>query len=162
MMRSKIGPWAAAIAIILLTDSFWALRPAAAETPKRPRAEDNFRWYCIQCHGPRGDGKGVNNLRSAKLPVSPRNLTDGKDISQFSDEEITRTITHGGGTNDLSPIMPPWGNIFSKEEIRDLVAHVRKICRCQFDPKAKERAMKEAGKLPQPDENPAQTKENSR
>lgn len=162
MMRSKIGPWVTAIAFILLADFYRPLRPAADEAPKRPKAEDNFRWYCIQCHGPRGDGKGVNNLRAAKLPVSPRNLTDGKDISQFSDKEITRTITHGGGVNDLSPIMPPWGNIFSKEEIRDLVAHVRKICRCQFDPRAKERAMKEAGKIPAPDENSVQPGEKVR
>ena len=93
---------------------------------KRPRAEDNFKWYCVQCHGPRGDGKGVNNSPSTKMPVSPRNLTDTRDISQFSDQDITRTITHGGGVNDLSSIMPPWGNVFSSEEIRDLVAHVRK------------------------------------
>ena len=153
MMRPKIGPWVIAIAFILLTDSYWALRPAAEETPKRPKAEDNFGWYCVQCHGPRGDGKGVNNSPSTKLPVSPRNLTDGGDIAQFSDQEITRTITHGGGVNDLSAIMPPWGNVLTKEEIQDLVAHVRKLCRCQFDPKAKERAMKEAGKIlpPQPE-----------
>ena len=145
---------------ILLAQLYGSVHGHAVETSKRPSAEDNFKWYCIQCHGPRGDGKGVNNSRSARLPVSPRNLTDGRDISQFSDEDITRTITHGGASNDLSPIMPPWGNVFTKEEIRDLVAHVRKICRCQFDPKAKERAMKEAGLLPPP-EAQSPKKENS-
>ncbi len=151
MMPSKTSLMTAAITLALFADFIWVIRPAAEEISKRPRAEDNFKWYCVQCHGPRGDGKGVNNSPSTKLPVSPRNLTDTKDISQFSDQDITRTIKHGGGVNDLSAIMPPWGNVFSSEEIRDLVAHVRKLCRCRFDPKAKERAMKEEGKIPVPE-----------
>ena len=69
---------------------------AVAEEPaNRVSAQENFRWYCIQCHGPKGDGKGVNNTE--KLPVNPRNLTDGKDMAQFSDEDMVRTITRGGG-----------------------------------------------------------------
>ena len=107
-------------------------------------AQENFRWYCIQCHGPTGDGKGVNNTE--KLPVSPRNLTDGKDMAQFSDEDMVRTITRGGGASDLSPIMPPWGNVFTKQEIRDLVALIRKMCNCRFDPKAKEAFLKQEGR----------------
>ena len=119
--------------------------PAVAEEPaSRVSAQENFRWYCIQCHGPTGDGKGVNNTK--KLPVSPRNLTDGKDMAQFSDEDMVRTITRGGGASDLSPIMPPWGNVFTKLEIRDLVALIRKMCDCRFDPKAKEAFLKQQGR----------------
>ena len=117
---------------------------SAEEPPSRVSAQENFRWYCIQCHGPKGDGKGVNNTK--KLPVSPRNLTDGKDMAQFSDEDMVRTITHGGGASDLSPIMPPWGNVFTKQEIRDLVALIRKMCNCRFDPKAKEAFLKQQGR----------------
>ena len=100
-------------ALVLLAGSAWA------QEGFRPTAEQNFLWYCIQCHGPKGDGKGVNN--TAKLPVTPRNLTDGRDMAQFADEDMVRTITRGGGASDLSPIMPPWGNTLSAEEIRDLV-----------------------------------------
>ncbi len=118
---------------------------AVAEEPaSRVSAAENFRWYCIQCHGPTGDGKGVNNTK--KLPVNPRNLTDGKDMAQFSDEDMVRTITRGGGASDLSPIMPPWGNVFTKREIRDLVALIRKMCDCRFDPKAKEAFLKQQGR----------------
>lgn len=133
-------------ACFLLFLAAWMAPSGAAEAQDRPRptADQNFQWYCIQCHGPRGDGKGVNN--TAKLPVSPRNLTDGRDMAQFSDEDMLRTITRGGGASDLSPIMPPWGHTLSAEEIRDLVAHVRKLCKCQFDPKAKERFLREQGK----------------
>ena len=117
---------------------------AADEAANRVSAQENFRWYCIQCHGPTGDGKGVNNTE--KLPVSPRNLTDGKDMAQFSDEDMVRTITRGGGASDLSPIMPPWGNVFTKQEIHDLVALIRKMCDCHFDPKAKEAFLKQEGR----------------
>lgn len=120
------------------------LSAVAEEPASRVSAQENFRWYCIQCHGPTGDGKGVNNTK--KLPVSPRNLTDGKDMAQFSDEDMVRTITRGGGASDLSPIMPPWGNVFTKLEIRDLVALIRKMCDCRFDPKAKEAFLKQQGR----------------
>lgn len=131
--------------LALVVAAAGAALPAAAEEPaSRVSAQENFRWYCIQCHGPKGDGKGVNNTR--KLPVNPRNLTDGRDMAQFSDEDMVRTITHGGGASDLSPIMPPWGNVFTKQEIRDLVALIRKMCNCRFDPKAKEAFLKQQGR----------------
>ena len=140
---------AAALAVIILLGAQFS---DAAEKSSTPQAIDNFKWHCVQCDGQRGDGKGGNNHPAAKLPVNPRNLTDGKDMAQFSDDDMFRTITHGGGANDLSAIMPPWGNVFSEEEIRALVGHVRKLCKCKFDPKAKERALREAGKLPEENE----------
>ncbi len=131
--------------LALVVATAGATLPAGAEEPaSRVSAAENFRWYCIQCHGPKGDGKGVNNTE--KLPVNPRNLTDGKDMAQFSDEDMVRTITRGGGASDLSPIMPPWGNVFTKQEIRDLVALIRKMCDCRFDPKAKEAFLKQQGR----------------
>lgn len=144
MTKIKFVAGAALGALILTVFSIASAEKKSAQ----PRAIDNFKWYCIQCHGPRGNGKGVNNSPAAKLPVNPRNLTDKRDMAQFSDEDMVRTITHGGGANDLSAIMPPWGNVFTQTEIRALVDHVRKLCRCQFDPKAKKRAMRDAGKLP--------------
>ena len=153
----KLAALAALIALALPLPALGAEGPApgvsamekTAPAETAPKAAENFTWYCVQCHGPRGDGTGINNSRSAKLPVSPRNLTDGKDMAQFSNADMERTITRGGGASDLSAIMPPWGNVFSQKEILDLVAHVRKLCKCRFDPKAKERAMREAGKLPE-------------
>lgn len=110
-------------------------------------AEENFRWFCAQCHGLEGRGDGINH--TPDVPVKPRNLTDPKDIGQFSDEEMVATITKGGAVNDLSAIMPPWGDRLSEAEIRDLVRFIRALCKCEFDP-----ALKEAGQRAKPPRTP--------
>jgi len=116
------------------------LQSAAPRTSVAATAEENFRWFCAQCHGPEGRGDGVNH--TPDLPVQPRNLTDPKDVGQFSDEEMVATITKGGAVNDLSAIMPPWGDRLSEAEIRDLVRFIRGLCGCQFDPALKSAAQR--------------------
>lgn len=98
-------------------------------------AKQNFEHYCGQCHGLDGKGKGVNATKD--LPVAPRDLTDSSDLGSFTDDQITNTLTKGGVVNELSPIMPPWGNTLSKDEIKELVQFVRGLCKCVFDPKLK-------------------------
>jgi len=116
------------------------LQSATPRTSVAATAEENFRWFCAQCHGPEGRGDGVNH--TPDLPVQPRNLTDPKDVGQFSDEEMVATITKGGAVNDLSAIMPPWGDRLSEAEIRDLVRFIRGLCGCQFDPALKSAAQR--------------------
>jgi cytochrome c oxidase cbb3-type subunit 3 len=99
--------------------------PAAA----RESASDNYRTYCTQCHGRNGDGKGVN-IRD--MSVQPRDHTDAKAMSGRSDETIFKVIKEGGPSIDKSVLMPPWGDTFSDEEIRDLVAHLRGLCKCAY------------------------------
>lgn len=95
-------------------------------------AKTNFQHYCAQCHGPEGKGDGIN--ATPDLPVTPRNLTDGSDMGSFTDEQVFNTLTKGGIANDLSTIMPPWGDTLTREEIQDLVKFVREMCNCVFDP----------------------------
>ncbi len=92
-------------------------------------AADNYRTYCTQCHGLDGNGKGIN-IRD--MSVQPRDHTDAKAMSGRSDDTIFKTIKEGGPSIDKSVLMPPWGDTFSDEEIRDLVAHLRKLCNCSF------------------------------
>ncbi|MFQ5873253.1 MAG: c-type cytochrome [Dehalococcoidia bacterium] len=95
-------------------------------------AKENFAHYCAQCHGMDGKGTGINATK--ELPVAPRDLTDGQDLGSFTDEQIFNTLSKGGAANDLSPIMPPWGNTLTSSEIRELVKFVRSLCHCVFDP----------------------------
>ena len=93
------------------------------------RAADNYRTYCVQCHGIDGNGQGINKR---DMSVQPRDHTDAKAMSGRSDETIFKVIKEGGPSIDKSVLMPPWGDTFSDEEIRELVVHLRKLCKCSF------------------------------
>lgn len=96
----------------------------AKETP-----DDNYRTYCVQCHGVNGDGKGIN-IRD--MSVQPRDHTDAKEMSTRSDEDLFKVIKEGGVAVNKSVLMPPWGGVLSDEEIQELVQHLRTLCNCRF------------------------------
>lgn len=96
-------------------------------------AKQNFEWYCAQCHGLGGGGDGINSV--PELPVGPMNLTNPEEIKKFSDEQIIKTVTHGGPTNTLDSLMPPWGNTLTAAEIKALMRYVRTLCRGADCPK---------------------------
>lgn len=92
-------------------------------------APENYKTYCVQCHGIQGNGKGVN-IRD--MSVQPRDHTDAKSMSGRSDEMLFKVIKEGGPSIDKSILMPPWGDTLSDEEIRDMVQHLRALCKCKF------------------------------
>jgi cytochrome c oxidase cbb3-type subunit 3 len=92
-------------------------------------AADNYKAYCVQCHGMEGNGKGVN-VRD--MSVQPRDHTDAKSMSGRSDEALFKVIKEGGSSISKSVLMPPWAGTLSDEEIKDLVQHLRTLCKCQF------------------------------
>jgi cytochrome c oxidase cbb3-type subunit 3 len=102
----------------------WSVSVPAAE-----QAADNYRTYCTQCHGLQGNGKGIN-VRD--MSVQPRDHTDAKEMAARSDEDIYKVIKDGGVAINKSVLMPPWGDVFSDEEIRGLVAHLREMCQCSY------------------------------
>ncbi|MDX8400072.1 MAG: cytochrome c [Gallionellaceae bacterium] len=92
-------------------------------------ASDNYKAYCIQCHGMEGNGKGVN---VPDMSVVPRDHTDLKSMSARSDDELFKVIKEGGAAISKSELMPSWSGTFSDEEIKDLVLHLRKLCKCKY------------------------------
>jgi cytochrome c oxidase cbb3-type subunit 3 len=92
-------------------------------------ATDNYKAYCVQCHGMAGNGKGVN-IRD--MSVMPRDHTDAKAMSGRSDETLFKVIKKGGPSIEKSVLMPPWDGVLSDEEIKDLVQHLRVLCKCKF------------------------------
>lgn len=102
----------------------WAATASSAE-----KSEDNYRTYCTQCHGMQGNGKGIN-VRD--MSVQPRDHTDTKEMSARSDDDLFKVIKEGGVAINKSVLMPPWGDIFTDEEIKGLVAHLRRLCQCSY------------------------------
>lgn len=92
-------------------------------------AEENYKLYCVQCHGTAATGQGINQTAGG-LAVSPRNHTSSAEMSKLADDEIRLAIAKGGDAVQKSELMPPWGNVLTAAEIDDLVAFLRKLCRC--------------------------------
>jgi cytochrome c oxidase cbb3-type subunit III len=109
---------------LLLLLAVFSVQAKAKETPA-----DNYKAYCVQCHGSEGTGKGVN---TRDMSVVPRDHTDAKSMSGRSDETLFKAIKDGGPSIDKSILMPPWRSTLSDEEIKDLVQHLRMLCKCKF------------------------------
>ena len=102
---------------------------SAVSATGKETAADNYRTYCTQCHGRDANGKGIN-IRD--MSVQPRDHTDAKSMSGRSDDTIFKVIKEGGPSIDKSVLMPPWGDTFTDDEIHDLVAHLRMLCKCSY------------------------------
>jgi cytochrome c oxidase cbb3-type subunit 3 len=110
--------------LVAASGATWA-RPAAAE---EPAAADLYRTYCIQCHGQKGKGNGIN-VRD--MSVQPRDHTDPVGMGALSDAHIFQAIKEGGPAVTKSVLMPPWGGVLSDAEIESLVRYLRTLCGCK-------------------------------
>jgi len=119
MQNNSMGVFLLFIVVLLLSPL-----AEASET-----AKDNYRTYCMQCHGMQGTGMGLN-IRD--MSVQPRDHTDAKSMGSRSDEEIFKVIKEGGFAISKSVLMPPWGDVFTDDEISDLVKYLRDLCKCKF------------------------------
>lgn len=99
------------------------VQPAYAE-----KAIDNYKLYCVQCHGTAGVGKGIN---APFLAVQPRNHTSAKSMGELSDDGVFKAIKLGGAAVGKSTQMPPFGAILSDAEVKDMVKHLREMCKCK-------------------------------
>ena len=98
--------------------------------PSYARAEtaaDNYKVYCAQCHGLSGSGGGINR---ADMPTNPRDHTSSEMV-KLSDEDIYNAVFGGGVAVGKSTFMPPWKGVLTEDEMKDMVAFLRKLCNCK-------------------------------
>jgi mono/diheme cytochrome c family protein len=91
-------------------------------------AESLYLKNCAACHGANGDGKGYN---AKYLPKTPASHADKTYMSTRPDDTLFDGIHAGGYILNKHHFMPPWGQMLSHEEIRKLVAYMRKLCQCE-------------------------------
>jgi len=103
------------------------LLPLAAAGASPSSAKDNYKTFCVQCHGMEGNGKGINVV---DMSTQPRDHTDAKEMSSRTDKELTKVITEGGQSINKSVLMPPWKATLSDEEIKGLVNYLHQLCKC--------------------------------
>ena len=89
---------------------------------------DSYTANCAPCHGLNGNGAGFNK---EFLPIKPGDFTDGKLMSERTDDTLFDTINVGGRIMNKSHFMPAWGKKMSQEEIINYVKIIRGFCDCE-------------------------------
>ena len=92
-------------------------------------AEQLFKFYCAQCHGPGGQGDGPNVTEH--FATDPRDFTNRAEMEKLSDADIKNVILDGGPSASKSELMPPWSKTLTEAEVDTLVGYIRKLCECQ-------------------------------
>lgn len=80
--------------------------------------------YCAGCHGETGEGDG---LHSFTLNPPPANHADSSLMSTLSDKYLLEVIRKGGASAGKSPEMPRWGDVLNKNQIENVIIHVRTL-----------------------------------
>ena len=81
------------------------------------RGEEAYGIFCIDCHGPAGDGKGYL-FTSGRYPYPPANLVNDK-VKALSDGEIYHSISVGYG------IMGAHGSMIRPGDRWKIILHLR-------------------------------------
>jgi len=89
------------------------------------RGREAYGIFCMQCHGPGGDGKGFL-FTSKKYPYPPASLISEKAMA-LNDGEIYHTITVGYG------IMGAHGGMIRPEDRWKIILYIRENLQKQTD-----------------------------
>ncbi len=120
------------VALLFLVLHFVAFSGSPAHAGPDPvEGKHLFKHYCVVCHGISGKGDGIN--ADSLGDVHPTDLTTA-EFDKYDDEEIYEVIEGGGAAVDISYYMPPWGEVFSEDQINSIITYVRTLSEEQGDP----------------------------
>ncbi|HKN02025.1 MAG TPA: cytochrome c [Candidatus Binataceae bacterium] len=123
-IRARLWIWIApaipGVAALALIST--AARAAAVDLKA---AASNYSASCVDCHGQSGKGDGP---KASELKTKPANYTDCAAMSKFTDDYLFNVIKNGGKSVGKSADMADFGQAYSDDEIRGLVAYVRSFC----------------------------------
>ena len=94
----------------------------AATLSRAAAASENWENNCTKCHG--ADGKGQTKV-GKKLNL--KDYTDAKVQAEMKDEDMTKAIADGVADKAGKEKMKGFKADLSADEIKDLVAYVRKF-----------------------------------
>ncbi len=116
--------------------------------PSVKRGKALFQENCTQCHGEKGDGKGITVNYSSP---PPRNLTKGQyklrstPVGKIpTDEDMFKTLTHGM----VGTTMPGW-KVLSEQDRKSLVLYLKTLAQ-KFEKFAERGREHKIVKVPEP------------
>jgi cytochrome c553 len=84
-------------------------------------AKANYDKHCAKCHGP--DGKGQTRMGKQ---AGAKDYTDAKVQAEMDDAKALKSIKEGQKVNGKEA-MKPFADKLSDDEIKELVAYMRKF-----------------------------------
>jgi mono/diheme cytochrome c family protein len=102
--------------------------PTPRAYPVTQETRDTYQFYCTQCHGVDGHGKGIN---APHLTVPPRDHTKADYLETRTDEQLFAAIQQGGLAVGRAPCMPSWQHTLDENTMRSLVSYIRELCQCE-------------------------------
>ena len=116
--------------ILSLLVLFAVMQPQFSAAEDQGEGKRLYQSYCTGCHGASGKGDGP---AGKTLPVKPADHTNGKKMSQYSDEHLITVISKGGASVGKSSQMPAWGAVLKETQIQEVVAYIRTLASAQKD-----------------------------
>lgn len=86
-------------------------------------AKENWENHCAKCHA--DDGSGATKI-GKKMKI--KDYTDAKSLAGLSDAQLTKDIADGV-KKDGKELMKGFKDELKPDEIKDLVAHIRKMAK---------------------------------
>ncbi|MZG30526.1 MAG: c-type cytochrome [Nitrospinae bacterium] len=80
-----------------------------------------YKEYCVQCHGPQGQGDGPGAKGLDPKPAVHADLP----LSDYPEDYLYNLIFYGGKSVGKSPNMPDWGLTLSEQSLADVIAYLR-------------------------------------
>lgn len=99
------------------------INPLTGDTEALSRGTEAYNALCIQCHGEKGRGDGVE----AKGFNPPPGDLSRAGMAERSDGYLYWRITDGGAFEPFNSLMPAWGTLLSETEIWELVSFLRTL-----------------------------------
>ena len=128
--RDRFTAW-----LVLLLSPPLVLSAQRLRYTTRPDVANGEKVYnggCIACHG--RDGKGAPEASTVfTRPDTFPDFTDCAGTTPEPDGNWKAVIVHGGPSRGLSQIMPAFGDLLKDQEINDVIAYMRTLCKNVHD-----------------------------
>jgi mono/diheme cytochrome c family protein len=93
-----------------------------------PNGERLYNLGCVTCHGSGGMGAPLT-LTEFKRPDTFPDFSSCEGTTPEPNSAWKDVIVHGGPSRGFSQIMPAFGELLTSDQIDDLIAYLRSLCR---------------------------------
>ena len=105
------------------TTNFIDTNPVAVTRRLLDRGQERYEIYCLPCHGPAGDGKGI----TGKYGMVSMADFHSQRLIEMKDGEIFHTMTDG-----KLPLMPAYGPLIPVQDRWAIISYIRALQRSQL------------------------------